>query len=161
MWMSRFQAVWLGAVLMLATAAVPVITLPAPRSVPRLPGEIMFRKAGQAFCPSVRLAYHSVTISGGRCYLLAVMHDSRGMFLAFAPDDTHLAPGRLVRLDTETGPRLKSRLLLVPIHTYSLLAPVNTLALVATEIDDTGMHFSIKVTDTPVADLVVVLDVQV
>jgi hypothetical protein len=38
---------------------------------------------------------------------------------------------------------------------------VNTLALVATQIEDAGMHFSIKVVDTPVANLVVTLDVQV
>jgi hypothetical protein len=120
----------------------------------------MSRKAGQKFCPVVPLAYRSVIIPAGRCYLIAVMHDRRGMFLAFAPEDTHIT-GHLLRLDTLAGLKIKSRLFLVPIHTYNLLAPVNTLALVATEIEDTGMHFSIKVVDTPVANLVVVLDVQV
>jgi hypothetical protein len=38
---------------------------------------------------------------------------------------------------------------------------MNTLVLVATEIEDCGMRFSIKVVDTPVSNLVVVLDVQV
>ncbi|HLW49101.1 MAG TPA: hypothetical protein VKW09_15230 [bacterium] len=89
------------------------------------------------------------------------MHDSRGMFLAFVPQDTHITPGHLVRLDTPAGPALKARLYLVPIHTYGILAPVDTLALVATEIQDAGMQFSIKVVETPVPNLVVTLNVQV
>jgi hypothetical protein len=157
--MSRFRALWLGAAVMLAFGAVTVITGPGQHSVPRLPGEIMLRKAGQKFCPVVPLAYHSVIVPAGRCYVMSVMHDSRGMFLAFAPEDAHVT-GRLVRLDTPSGLKLKSRLLLVPIRTSNLLAPMNTLAFVATEIEDSGMHFSIKVLDTPVANLVVVMDVQ-
>jgi hypothetical protein len=158
--MSRFRGVWLGAVLVVAVAAVPIVTGPAPRSLPRLPGEIMSRRAGQAFCPSVPLAYRSVVVAAGRCYLIAVMRDSRGMFLAFAPEDTRIKPG-LVRLDTLDGRALKARLIVVPIAMYKILAPVNTLALVSTEIEDAGMHFSIKVVDTPVANLVVTFDVQV
>jgi hypothetical protein len=149
--MSRFRGLWLGAVLMLAAGAVPIVTGPGPRSLVRLPGEIMSRKAGQAFCPSVPLTYRTVVIPAGRCYLIGVMRDKRGMFLAFAPEDPQVKPGRLVRLDTPDG----------PIGMYAVLAPVNTLALVATRIEDAGMQFSIKVVDTPVANLVVMLDVQV
>jgi hypothetical protein len=146
---------------MMTVAAVPVVTSPGPRSMPRLPGEIMSRKAGQAFCPSVPLAYRSVVVPARHCYLIAVARDARGMFLAFAPEDTHVTPGRLVRLDTPAGRNVAVRLVLVPIPTYKILAPMNTLALVATEIEDAGMRFSIKVVDTPVSNLVVVFDVQV
>lgn len=159
--MYRFRGLWLGAVLMLTAGAVPVITGPSPSGAVRLPGEIMSRKAGQAFCPAVPLAYRSVVIPSGRCYLMAVMRDRRGMFLAFAPDDSHITPGRLVRLDTPAGPELMARLLLVPIPMYSILAPVNTIVLVTTQIEDAGMHFSIQVVGTPVPDLVVTFDVLV
>jgi hypothetical protein len=158
--MSQYRGVWLGAALMVVAGAIPIVTGPGPHAVPRLPGEIMSRRAGQAFCPSVPLAYRAVVIPSGRCYLIAVMRDSSGMFLAFAPEDSKIKPG-LVRLDNTTGSALKPRLRLVPIALYKVLAPVNTLALVATQIEDAGMHFSIKVVDTPVANLVVTLDVQV
>lgn len=158
--MLRFRGLWLGALLMLTVAAIPIVTGPAPHSLPRLPGEIMSRKAGQAFCPSVPLAYRTVVVAAGKCYLIAVARDSRGMFLAFVPEDTKIKPG-LVRLDTRDGLALKARLVLVPIAMYKILAPMNTLTLVSTEIEDAGMHFSIKVRDTPIANLVVTLDVQV
>jgi hypothetical protein len=160
--MYRFRGLWLGAALMLTVSAVPVIiTGPSRSGVVRLPGAILSRKAGQAFCPAVPLAYRSVVIPSGRCYLMAVMRDPRGMFLAFAPDDSPITPGRFVRLDTPAGPKLMARLLLVPIPTYSFLAPMNTILLVSTQIEDAGMHFSIQVVETLVPNLVVTLDVLV
>ena len=160
--MYGFRGLWLGAALMLTVGAVPVIpTGPSLRGIVRLPGAIMSRKAGQAFCPGVALAFRSVVIPSGRCYLMAVMRDRRGMFLAFAPNDAHIMPGSLVRLDTPAGAKLMAHLLLVPVPTYSFLAPMNTIALVSTQIEDAGMHFSIQVVETLVPNLVVLFDVLV
>lgn len=159
--MSRFRSLWFAAVLMLTVAAQPLVAGPAkPGGLPR-PMEITSRKAGEAFCPSVALVYGTVVIPAGRCYLISVLRDTQGMFLAFAPEDTHIPPGQLVRLNTPAGPKLRGRLFLVPIRLYTFLAPVNTMMLVATQIEDAGTHLSITVVGTPVSNLVVVFNVQV
>jgi len=71
-----------------------------------------------------------------------------------------MPPGQLVRLNTPAGPKLKGRLFLVPIHTYAAIVPVNTVTLVATQIQDSGPHLSITVVGMPVPNLVVVFNVQ-
>lgn len=160
--MPQLRALWLAGAVMLAVGALPAAAGPAsrPGGFPR-PMEITSRKAGEAFCPAVGLVYREIVIPAGRCYLISVLRDTRGMFLAFAPDDSRIPPGQLVRLDTPAGPKLKGRLFLVPIPTYSFLAPVDTVRLVATQIQDSGTRISITVVGTPIANLVVVFDLQV
>ena len=160
--MPRFRAWWLTGIVILALGALPAAAGPAyrPGGFPR-PMEITSRKAGEAFCPAVGLIYGGVVIPAGRCYLISVLRDARGMFLAFAPEDSRIPPGQLVRLDTPAGPKLKGRLFLVPIRMYSFLAPVNTVRLVATQIQDSGTRLSITVVGTPIANLVIVFDLQV
>ncbi|HET7263693.1 MAG TPA: hypothetical protein VFL28_03420 [bacterium] len=159
--MPRLRALWL-AVVILAVGVLPASAGPAsrPGGFPR-PMEITSRKAGEVFCPAVALVYGAVVIPAGRCYLISVLHDDTGMFLAFAPEDSRIPPGQLMRLDTPAGPKLRGRLFLVPIRTYSFLAPVNTVRLVAAEIQDTGTRLSITVVGTPINNLVVVFALQV
>ena len=160
--MRRLRALVLTGVLMLTVGALPGAAGPAsrPGGLPR-PMEITSRKAGEAFCPAVGLVYGGVVVPAGRCYLISVLRDPRRMFLAFAPEDSHIPPGQLVRLDTPAGPKLRGRMFLVPISTYAFLAPVNTVRLVATQIEDSGTHLSITVVGTPIPNLVVVFDLQV
>jgi hypothetical protein len=92
--------------------------------------------------------------------MISVLRDTRGTFLAFAPEDTHIPPGQLVRLNTPAGPKLKGRLFLVPIRTTAVVVPVNTVTLVATQIQDSGAHLSITIVGMPVPNLVVIFNVQ-
>lgn len=160
--MRRLRALLLTGVMMVTVGALPAAAGPAsrPGGLPR-PMEITSRNAGEAFCPSVGLVYGGVVVPPRRCYLLAVLRDTRRMFLAFAPEDAHIPPGQLVRLDTPAGPKLRGRMFLVPIPTYSFLAPENTVRLVATHIEDTGTHLSITVVGTPIPNLMIVFDLQV
>lgn len=160
--MRRLRVLWLAGVMMLTVAALPAAAGPAsrPGGLPR-PMEITSRKAGEVFCPTVGLVYRGVVVPAGRCYLIAVLRDTTKMFLAFAPEDSHLPPGQLVRLDTPAGPKLRGRMFLAPIPTYSFLAPENTVRLVDTQIEDTGTHLSITVVGTPIPNLVVIFDLQV
>ncbi len=161
--MSRFRAWLLAAALILIVGVLPAVAGPGPRfggGPPGPPGRVADRHAGQAYCPAAALVYGSIIIPGGRCYLISVLRDTRGTFLAFAPEDAHIPPGQLVRLNTPAGPKLKGRLFLVPIQTTAVIVPVNTVTLVATQIQDAGTHLSITVVGTPVPNLVVIFNVQ-
>ena len=163
--MLRSHALGLVAALVLTVGSLPVVAGPGPRpggGPPGPPGHnATARPAGQAYCPAAALVYGSVIIPGGRCYLISVLRDARGTFLAFAPEDTHIPPGQLVRLNTPAGPKLKGRLFLVPIQTTAVIVPVNTVTLVATQIQDSGAHLSVTVVGTPVPNLVVIFNVQI
>ncbi len=162
--MSRSHTLWLIAALILTVGAQPVVAGPGPRfggGPPGPPAHVSDRHAGEAFCPAAALVYGSIIIPGGRCYLISVLRDTRGTFLAFAPADSHIPPGQLVRLNTPAGPKLRGRLFLVPIHPYAAIVPVNTVTLVATQIEDSGPHLSITVVGTPVPNLVVIFNVQI
>ena len=162
--MLRSRTLWLTVALVLTVGSLPAAAGPG-RGVgggpAGPPGHAASRSAGQAYCPAAALVYDSIIIPGGRCYLISVLRDSRGTFLAFAPEDSHIPPGQLVRLNTPAGPKLKGRLFLVPIHTTAVIVPVNTVTLVATQIQDSGAHLSITVVGTPVPNLVVSFSVQI
>ena len=164
--MSRVLSLWFAAVLILTVGTLPVLGGPGPKlsgpgGPPGPPGKMMSRKAGEAFCPSAALVYGSIIIPGGRCYFISLLRDTRGTFLAFAPEDAHIPPGQLVRLNTPAGPKLKGRLFLVPIYPSAVITPINTVTLIATQIQDYGPHLSITVVGTPVPNLIVVFNVQI
>ena len=124
------------------------------------PAKILTRDPGQVFCPSAALLYGSVLIPAGRCYVLSVLRNGGGTFLAFVPPDAKIPPGQLVRLNTPAGAKLHGRLFLVPIQTNVVLVPANTVTLVATRIEDYGPRLAIVLVGTPSPNLTVVLSVQ-
>ena len=123
-------------------------------------GKVFKRYRGEIFCPPAPLVYGSIVISDRRCYLLSVLRDGRGTFLAFVPQDAHIPPGQLVRLNTPAGPKLKGRLFLVPIQSPVVLVPANTLTLIDTRIEDFGPRLSIVLVGTPAPNLAVVFNVR-
>ncbi|HET9000417.1 MAG TPA: hypothetical protein VFP86_12290 [bacterium] len=126
-------------------------------------GKSFARERGELFCPAAPLAplvRGGIIIPAGRCYVLSVLRDDRGTYLAFVPPDAHIPPGQLVRLNTPAGPKLKGRMFLVPIQAAAVLVPVNTVTLVATRIEDTGPRLAITLVGTPVPNLTVIFSVQ-
>ena len=126
-------------------------------------GKSFTRNRGELFCPAAPLAplvRGGIIIPAGRCYVLSVLRDDRGTFLAFAPPDAHIPPGQLVRLNTPAGPKLKGRMFLVPIQAAAVLVPVNTVTLVATHIEDTGPRLAITLVGMPVPNVTVIFSVQ-
>jgi hypothetical protein len=85
----------------------------------------------------------SVVIPAGQCFMLSVLRDRTGTFLAFVPPGEHIPPGQLVRLNTPAGPKLRGRLFLIPISVGGALVPLNTRTLVAAQIVQlaTGVRF--------------------
>lgn len=95
---------------------------------------------GNAFCPRQVLALGRVAIQTGRCYLLAVLRDNRGAFLAFVDPAVRIPQGQLVRLDTPAGRKLRGRIFyLVPLQMTGQIIvaiPVNTVQLVQLREED-------------------------
>jgi hypothetical protein len=104
------------------------------------------RHAGDPFCPARTLVAGNVIIPAGQCFMLSVLRDRTGTFLAFVPQGEKIPPGQLVRLNTPAGPKLKGRLFLIPLSTTAALVPLNTLTLVAAQILDLGTLIRIVLT---------------
>lgn len=130
-------------------AVMPAAAGPGPKGDPGAPpGHSVVRQAGQTFCPVRTLVYGNVIIPAGRCYMLSVLRDSGGTFLAFVPPGEKIPPGQLVRLNTQAGPKLKGRLFLIPISGATALVPINTMTLVPVQILDLGTLLRIVLTGT-------------
>lgn len=158
--MPRFRRWWLAGFVTVLLAA-PALAGPKGGGGPQGPPQkVLTRAEGQAFCPSAALVYGNVIIPAGRCYVLSVLRNGGGTFLAFVPPDAKIPRGQLVRLNTPAGAKLNGRIFLVPIRTTAVLLPVNTVTLVATRIEDFGPQLSIVLVGTPVPNLTVVLSVH-
>lgn len=107
---------------------------------------VLVRPAGQVFCPTATLVAGNVIIPGGRCFMVSVLRDKQGSFLAFIPQGERIPPGQLVRLDTPAGVKMKGRLFLVPITTTTTVLRVNTVQLVPVQITTLGTQTTILVT---------------
>jgi hypothetical protein len=163
--MRRAAHLWLAGLLTLVLAASSVSAAPqwkggrggGPEGPPP---KVVTRSAGQVFCPPATLVYGTVLIPGGRCYVLSVLRNSGGTFLAFVPPGSRIPPGQLVRLRTPAGPKLKGRLFLVPLRTPVVLVPVDTVMLVATRVVDYGSRLAIVLLGTAAPGLTVVFNVH-
>ena len=146
-------------VLALATTSfLPV--LPA-QAKPAKPAKVKNYKAGEVFCPAGLLVFGNIVIQSGRCYLLFVLRDDRGTFLAFAAPDTKIPPGQLVRLHTPAGAKLKGRIFyLVPIRTSAAVVPMDSVMLIAVRADDFGPQLSLTIVGTPAPNLTVIFNVR-
>lgn len=90
-------------------------------------------KKGQIYCPSQVLVVGNVVVQSGRCYVLAVVRDGRGTFLAFVNPKVKLH-ARRVRLESDEGRKIRAQIIyLVPIQATGFAAvsiPLNTIQLV-------------------------------
>ncbi len=91
-------------------------------------------KKGQAFCPTQVLAVGNVIVQPGRCYVLAILRDSRGTFLAFVHPSAKIPANKRINLASDDGRKIRAKVIyLVPIQATGLSAvvvPVNTIQLV-------------------------------
>ncbi len=94
---------------------------------------------GQAFCPAHVLVLGGILIESGHCYVLAVLRNEHGTFLAFLNPSVGRSRG-LIRLKSEDGERVSRKVVyLVPIGATGISAaviPVNTVQLVGIHEED-------------------------
>lgn len=132
-----------------------------PKSKPGKPAKIKTHAQGQAFCPAAALVFNTIVIAPGRCYLVYVLRDGRGTFLAFAAADAKIPPGQIVRLSTPAGAKVRGRIFyLVPLRTTAAVVPMNSMTLVAFRAEDYGPSMTLVVTGTPTPNLSVTFVVR-
>jgi len=142
----------------LATAS---LSLAGPWGSPGKPPKVRGYGAGEVFCPAHVLVASNVVIQSGRCYVLFVLRDTGGTFLAFAAPGAKIPPGQLVRLNTPAGAKLRGRIFyLVPIVTTVAIVPLNTVTLIAIREEDLGPHLSLTIIGTPNPNLTVIFNVR-
>lgn len=90
-------------------------------------------KRGQIYCPSQALVVRNIVVQSGHCYVLAVVRDGRGTFLAFVNPKVKVS-ARRVHQDSKDGRKIKAHIIhLVPIESTgfaSVSIPLNTIQLV-------------------------------
>ena len=157
--MQSARVIALTLVLSLATSS---LLLAAPAAAkPAKPAKVKNYKAGELFCPAGVLVFGNIVVQSGRCYVLFVLRESRGTFLAFAAPDAKLPPGQLVRLHTPAGAKLRGRIFyLVPMRTTAAFVPMDSVMLVAVRADDFGPQLSLTIVGTPSPNLTVIFNVR-
>ncbi len=156
--MTRAGSLLLTGFLIAVLAVLPAAAGPSQKGGPGTPTgqpagpKPMVRAAGQLYCPTRTLVAGNVIIPAGQCFMLSVLRDRTGTFLAFVPQGEKIPPGQLVRLNTPAGPKLKGRLFLIPLSTTAAVVPLNTMTLVAAQIQDLGTLIRVVLTglSTPV-----------
>ena len=156
--MRMFRGIALGLALALIVTSA---SWGAPGPKADKPPKIKELKAGDLFCPSAVLVLSNIIIKSGRCYLLFVLRDDRGTFLAFADPNAKIPPGQVVRLSTPAGAKVKGRIFyLVPIQTTAVVVPTNSVTLVAVRVADFGSRLSLTIVGTPTPNLTVIFSVR-
>jgi len=98
-------------------------------------------------CPSTRLFGGGIIIQPGRCYVVFILRDRRGLFLAFAQPGLRIPPGQLVRLTTPAGAKVKGRIFyLVPIRISALVVPLDHIILTPIRVAEAGPRVVITLT---------------
>ncbi|MBI2247794.1 MAG: hypothetical protein HYU65_07680 [Armatimonadetes bacterium] len=152
----RAVSIVLVMVLLLAAAAAAAPGQKGPK-----PLKVKVHAAGELFCPASVLVAGNIVIATGRCYLVFVLRDSRGTFLAFAAPNAKIPPGQIVRMSTPAGAKVKGRIFyLVPIQTTAVVVPMNSVMIVAVRAEDFGPRFSLTIVGTPTPNLTVVFNVR-
>ncbi len=156
--MRALKVVTVTLLLIFATTAVAVA---APRTPPAKPAKVKVYTQGQLFCPTSALVVGNVVIQPGRCYVVYVLRDNRGTFLAFAPRDARIPPGQLVRLNTPAGAKLRGRIFyLVPVSTTTTVLPVNSMTLVSFRTADIGPTLTFTLTSPSLPNVSVTFQVR-
>lgn len=141
--------------------ALTALAAAAPAGKPAKPIKVTSYNAGDLFCPRAVLVVGNVVIQSGRCYVVFVLRDARGTFMAFAAPDAKIPPGQLVRLNTPAGAKLRGRIFyLVPIRTTAAIVPMNSVTLIAIREDDFGPQLSLTIIGTPTPNLTVIFNVR-
>ncbi len=95
---------------------------------------------GEAFCPTHVLMVGTIIVQPGRCYVLAVLRNGRGTFLAFLNPSVRLSNRQGTNLDSDDGRKIAARVIyLVPIGAAGMSAgaiPMNTVQLVGIHEED-------------------------
>lgn len=157
------RALKLATTVLLLVFAITAVAAAGPGKPPAAgrPAKVKAYAQGQVFCPTSALVVGNIVIQPGRCYVVYVLRDVRGTFLAFAPPGAFIPPGQLVRLNTPAGAKLKGRIFyLVPVSTTATVIPMNSVTLVTFRTEDFGPRLTITLTSPSMPNLSVTFQVK-
>ncbi len=117
---------------------------------------------GQAFCPSNTLVSRGgVVIERGRCFVVSVIRERRGTFLAFFQPSVVMPAGNVIALSSPLGVRLREQVVfLVPIATTAALVPVNTIVFVPVQEEFFGAQESLLLVAPASPSVTVIFNVR-
>ncbi len=96
------------------------------------------------YCPRVTLVFGGIAIQAGRCYVLYLIRDVRGLFLVFAAPGAKIPPGQIVRLNTPAGAKVKGRIFYwVPVQGRAS-PPVNSVLITTVRVQELGPRIVIS-----------------
>lgn len=118
-------------------------------------------RAGEVFCISRALVWGTgAVVVRDRCYVVGLVRDREGTFLAFLDPEVRIPPGQLVRLSTPAGAKLRGRIFyLVPVQTVVAI-PVGTLVVVPLRVEEEGSRLTVILTGPQAPNLTVVFSVR-
>lgn len=118
-------------------------------------------RAGEVFCASHALvAIDSGVLIRERCYVVGIVRNSRGTFLAFLDPGVWIPPGQVVRLSTPAGAKLRGRIFyLVPVQAV-VAVPMDTLVVVPMRVEDEGSRLTVILSGPSQLTLTVVFSVR-
>ncbi len=118
-------------------------------------------RAGEVFCASRALvAVGNGVVIRERCYVVALLRDGRGTFLAFLDPEVRIPPGQLVRLSTPAGAKLRGRIFyLVPVRTV-VAVPVDTLVIVPVRVEEEDSRLTVILTGPQAPNLTVIFQAR-
>lgn len=148
-------------VLVLAFVLTAGVEAGPSKAKPTKPVKVNIHTQGQAFCPTSALVVGNVVISSGRCYVVYVLRDVRGTFLAFADPAARIPPGQIVRLSTPAGAKVKGRIFyLVALQPSVVIVPMNSVTLVGFRTEDFGPRLTMTILGVPAPNVIVTFSVR-
>lgn len=150
-----------AALLVLVFAISGSVAAGPSKAKPAKPAKVKVHAQGDVFCPAAALVIGATVIEPRRCYLMYVVRDNGGTFLAFAHPGAKIPRGQLVRLSTPAGAKLRERIFyVVPIRTTVGLIPVNSMTLVAFRSEDYGPRLTLVLMGMQASNLSVTFAVK-
>ncbi|MDR7416291.1 MAG: hypothetical protein QN193_03945 [Armatimonadota bacterium] len=118
-------------------------------------------RAGEVFCTSRVLVWGAgAVVIRDRCYVVALVRQREGAFLAFLDPDVHLPPGQLVRLNTPAGAKLRGRIFyLVPVQAVVAI-PVDALVVVPVRVEEEDSRLTVILTGPHAPNLTVIFSIR-
>jgi hypothetical protein len=118
-------------------------------------------RAGEVFCTDRVLVWGTgAVVVRDRCYVVGLVRNREGTFLAFLDPAVHVPPGQIVRLSTPAGAKLRGRIFyLVPVQAV-VAVPVDTLVIVPVRVEEEDSRLTVILTGPQAPNLTVIFSVR-
>ncbi len=142
--------------------ALALVLMVAPVAGAKPKGRrVKLYRAGEVFCTGRTLVWGAGSVVvRDRCYVVGLVRNREGTFLAFLDPGVPVPPGQAVRLNTPAGAKLRGRIFaLVPVQAV-VAVPVDTLVVVPVRVEEEDARLVVVLTGPQAPNLTVVFHVR-